>query len=140
MIKTRTIFINHGYSIREIPGKDLMSEKDGRVLLNPYFDGILIYMSEKRAEGDLMITTIRDLLYYQVKTEKIGFEYSGNECKVINYNDCDIQDLSMAVRNADVLVDGNEPKSSISGEERIFWYNIQAHYTVNITVISETEH
>jgi len=134
MIENRAIFINHGYYVRGIPEKDLTSEKDGRVYLNPYFEQILAKMSKKRDDGDLMITTISDLLDYQLKTERISFEYSTNGIKVINNNECDILGLSMAIRHADVIVDGSAPKSRKSGEDMIFWYNIRANDSVNITI------
>jgi hypothetical protein len=133
LIDNQAIFINHGYFVRGIPNVDLTIEKDGRVILNPYFEKILRYMAGKRDEGDLMITTIKDLLDYLIQTERIEFQYSRNgDVEVINNNNSCVRGLAMSARNSDVLVDGKIPASRVHGEDRIFWFDIQAHDTLTL--------
>jgi hypothetical protein len=140
LIDNQSIFINHGYFVRGIPNVDPTTENDGRIILNPYFEEILRYMAGKRDEGDLMITTIKGLLDYLIQTERIEFQYSRNgDVEVINNNNSCVRGLAMSVRNADVLVDGTVPASRVHGEDRIFWFDIQAHDTMTLKLSPVTQ-
>ena len=93
-------------------------------------------MAHKRDNGDLMITTIKDLLAYLIQTENIYFQYfKDGIIKVYNSNNNAIKGLSMAVRHSDVLVDGAIPESRTRGEDRIFWFDVPANDTVIITLL-----
>jgi hypothetical protein len=125
LIKDRGIYINHGYYIRNLPGYDPTASIDGKVLLNPYFEKILEYMAKMRDDGDLYITTVRDLLDYWIMTENISFSYfPDGAIDVYNNNDKPIKGLSLIIKSPDVLVNGVTPKCRKAGDETIFWFDI----------------
>jgi hypothetical protein len=125
LIDDHGIYISHGYYIRNLPGEDVTKEINGRIFLNQYFENILEYMAVKRDSGDLYITTIRDLMDYWIMTERISFRYlPDNVICVYNNNDKPIKGLSLAVKSAEILVNGKKPKQRRAGDDTIFWFDI----------------
>jgi|WetSurSiteA1Bulk_404760.scaffolds.fasta_scaffold03181_3 hypothetical protein len=121
------IFINHGYYVRNREEHNIFSEEDGKIFINPYFDKILGLMAGMRDDGDLFITTIRNLLDYWILIENVSFEYmSDGRINVLNLNNEDIKGLSLAVQAETVLVDDEIPKNKRIGEDTIFWFDIPA--------------
>ncbi len=125
LIKNQGIFINHGYYIRNIQGNDLTYERDGRFIINPYFEKILEYMDLRRDEGDLYISTIKDLIGYWILTENVSFKYKPDG-KIVVWNDNEkpICGLSLIVQSSNVLVNGVIPKFRRIGDDTIFWFDI----------------
>jgi len=127
LVDDRGIFIDHGYYPRIRPGKDVVNEVHGEVLIDPYFDSRLQYMAKLRANGELYITTIRDLLNYWIMIEKITFEYLPNGDIIIqNRNDKIIRGLSIAIYASDILIIGKTPESKIIGTDIVLWFDIEA--------------
>ncbi len=127
LVDDRGIYISHGYYIRNLPGEDVTEDVNGALVLNQYFEKILENMAQMRDEGNLYITTIRDLLDYWILTEKISFSYMPDGIiYVYNNNDKPVKGLSLAVKSSEILVNGSVPEHRMAGDETIFWFDIEA--------------
>jgi len=135
LIQHQGIFINHGYFVRNfLPDKDLIL-RNGKLVTNPNFDKILAKVSQLRSKGDLYVTTIRDLLDYWILLKKVSFEYMPDgSITVINNNDEKISGLSMIARSNQVIVNGEKPMMKKSGDETIFWFNMQPHQEAKVVL------
>jgi hypothetical protein len=92
-------------------------------------------MSEFRDEGELYITTIRELMDYWIRLEKVSFEYLQNGKIIVNNNnDVPIHGLAMAIRAREVSVNGNLPTSKFVGEDLVFWFDIECHGSAIIQI------
>jgi hypothetical protein len=129
------IFINHGYFVRNSQEDGDLSEHNGKLVVNPYFDKILELMARLRDEGDLYITTIRDLLDYWILIGKISFDYMPDGViNITNGNDRPIKGLSLVVHANTVRINGEIPKIRRIGEDTIFWFDIPAKHSVRLQV------
>lgn len=135
LIKDWGVFINHGYFPRIRSGNDVINEVDGKLVIDPYFNQILHTMSEFRDEGELFITTIRELMDYWIRLEKVSFEYlQDGKIIVNNDNDVPIHGLAMAIRAREVSVNGNPPTSKFVGEDLVFWFDIECNSNAIIQI------
>jgi co-chaperonin GroES (HSP10) len=129
------VFINHGYYVRNSSEDGNLIVKNGKLVTNPYFDKILGLMAKMRDDGDLYVTTIRDLLDYWTLTENVSFDYEpGGLIIVNNRNDKPIKGLSLVVGAKDVKVNGQSPKTRKVGDNLIFWFDIDAKQRLNISL------
>lgn len=128
------IFISHGYMVRNLPADGYLNLQNGKLVVNPYFDEILKIMARMRDDGDLYITTVRDLLNYWILTDNIAFEYKPDGIIVKNQNNESIKGFSLVVKADSVLVDGEIPKQRKVDGNLIFWFDINAGQTVRIKV------
>lgn len=129
LLNDRGVFINHGYFIRNRPDKEdgTFTENDMEIKVNPYFDKILEFMAHLRDEGDLCITTVRDLLDYWILVENISFEYRPDgTIYIYNGNKKDVKGLSLIVSSDKVRINGEIPKFKREGDNTIFWFDIPA--------------
>jgi hypothetical protein len=127
------VFINHGYFVRNRKDHNIFSESNGKIVINPFFDKLLEFMAHMRDEGNLCITTIRDLLDYWIKIENISFEYMPDGgINVINLGDEPIKGLSLAVHAKGVLINGEIPSHKQVGEDTIVWFDIPANSNVRL--------
>jgi hypothetical protein len=125
LVSSQSVYINHGYYVRNKPGHDLTSEVNGRIMLNPYFEEILNNMAQMRDDGDLYLTTIRDLLDYWISTENISFRYFPDGTIILtNNNNKPIKGLSMIIRSSNVLADGKVPEFKRVGDDTVFWFDL----------------
>jgi len=129
------VFINHGYYVSNREGHNIFAEIGGKIVINPSFDRILELMAQMRDDGNLYITTIKNLLDYWILTENISFDYlPGGVINVYNLNNEPINGLSLAVHAKTVSVDGIIPASKLTGEDNIFWFDIPANGKVSLKV------
>lgn len=134
LIKHQGIFIDHGYFVRNRSDDKTLKTVDGKLVINPNFDKILSLISDKRSKGDLYITTVRDLLSYWIKLEKVDFQYlPDGSVTIINNNDEAINGLSLVIRGNNVMINGKQPKMKQSGQDIIFWFDLPAHKQVKMT-------
>jgi hypothetical protein len=134
LINHQGIFVDHGYFVRNRSDDRILKNINGKLVINPNFDKILSLIDEGRQKGDLYVTTIRDLLDYWILQENVSFEYlPDGSINVINNNDKTINGLSLVVRGKNVLIDGKTPQMKNSGDDTIFWFNIQPHQQVKMT-------
>ena len=94
----RGFFINHGYYVRNGIHDDILIEKNGELLINPYFDEMLAYMDQLRDEGSLYITTVKDIMNYWLLIENITLDYTPDgSIHIINNNEQPVHGLSLAL-------------------------------------------
>jgi hypothetical protein len=130
------ILINHGYFVRNIYEDGVLSEQNGKIVIDPYFDKTLGLMARMREERNLYTTTVRKLLEYWILCEKISFYYAPDGSVFLsNNNDKAIKGLSLAVHADSVKINGNIPESRRVGENTVFWFDIPAGNCVKITVV-----
>jgi hypothetical protein len=129
------VFISHDYFVRNSPDDGTLIDLKGKLVINPYFDKILGLMAQKRDEGDLYITTIRDLLDYWILIDKVSFDYMPNGVIYVNNgNQQRINGLSLVVNARTIMVNGDIPKFRKTGENTIFWFDIPANKRVSIQI------
>lgn len=133
LIDNRGVLINHEYSVRDIGSKNIINRVDGKLLINPYFDKILGIMADKSDQGELYITTIKDLLDYWISLTHISFEYlPGGEIQVNNNNNSPVKGLSIILNTENVFVDGHIPLMKHLGQEKIIWFDMAANSKVKL--------
>jgi hypothetical protein len=123
------MFINHGYYVRNIADNKILSQKNGELVINPAFDDILSYMDFLRKKGDLLITTVRDIMNYWLLIENISFAFNADgSIEIWNENDTAIKGLSLAIRerNDYIKLDDEVPSSRLCGDDTIIWFDIPA--------------
>lgn len=126
------IFIEHGYYVRD---HDVITEYDGHLRINPYFDELLSYLQDNQEKGTIYNTTVRELLDYWILSENISFTYfPDGTINLFNNNDKGIEGLSLAVRAESVLVDGVKPSSRRYNDDLVFWFDIPAMTSKKITL------
>jgi len=136
LVSQRGIFINHGYYIRNIPYTDMSLEANNCIAINPYFEKMLKYMALQRDNGDLYISTIRDLLQYWILCEKISFEYSHDGTITLsNNNEVPVKGLSLVVSKSDIILTQKEHQSKMVSDETIVWFDIEAKEKVQMRLI-----
>jgi hypothetical protein len=131
------VFINHGYFVRDRIGYEdgTWTDNNGEIKINPYFDKVLEFMAHMRDEGDLCITTVRDLLDYWTLIENISFEYRPDgKIYVYNSNGETVKGLSMAVHADKIRLNNQIPRFKREGEDIIFWFDIPARDHVILQV------
>ena len=134
LINNRSVFLNHGYYVRNKPANDLLNERDGKLIINPYFDKILAEMAKMRNNGDLYVTTIRDLLDYWISLDKIAFEYLPNgDINILNNSNKPVFGLSIAVSSAHAKIVGTPFKIKKVGVDTIIWFDIEANEVLKFT-------
>ncbi|HBE41340.1 MAG TPA: hypothetical protein DDW27_09075 [Bacteroidales bacterium] len=127
LIHHRGIFFNHGYYVRNIDKDDILDNYNGELRINPWFDKILAYMDQRRDDGDLYITTVRDLLNYWRMLENISFDYlPDGAIRIINHNNTDVKGFSIALHASpgDLTVNGEKPFSRKIGDDIIVWFDL----------------
>jgi len=125
------IFINHGYFPRIRNGRDVVNDESGKIIIDPYFDHLLEKMSKMKEEGNLYITTIRDLLGYRILTEKVAYKYlPDSSICICNNNNVPINGLSLAIRAKNAITDSPSQQSKRVGDDIILWFDIPANGNV----------
>ncbi|NOU53269.1 hypothetical protein HN020_00315 [Brevibacillus borstelensis] len=132
LINDRGVFISHAY-IARIPqgkaaGKILKRDQKGALVIQPSFDQLLKKMASLRDQQKLYLTTVRDLMKYWLALEQVRMEYDANgTVRVYNDGPAKISGLSMAVRGAEVYVNGKKPPQKKDQGDLIFWFDLEPH-------------
>ena len=130
LVKDQGIFINHGYYIRNSKKNRVLAYVDGKQVVSPEFDEILAYMDSLRNNGDLWLTTIKEIVDYWVLTESISFKYNNDgTIEISNNNDKAIKGLSLAVRarRENIKLDGDDFLSKEAGDDTVIWFDVPAN-------------
>ena len=136
LIDQRGVFINHGYYIRNIPNTDMTLEVNNSIVINPYFEKLLKYMALQRDDGDLYVTTIREILHYWTLCEKISFEYfHDGTITVSNNNEVPVKGLSLVVSNSDVVMSTKKHNTRTISNETVVWFDIEAKEKIQMRLI-----
>ena len=131
------VFFNHGYYVRNRNDDNILCEKNGVLVINPYFDEVLTYLDSLRDGGDMLLTTVKDLLDYWTLIENITFEYeSDGMVNIYNNNDQPVKGLSLALRTdaRAICIDGKSPSLKQVGEDAIIWFDMPADCKVKLQI------
>lgn len=137
LIEKRGVFYNHGYYVRNDVHDEILTSHEGELRVNPYFDSVLIYLDQKHDEGNLLLTTVRDLLDYRLLIENVVLDYKPDgSIDIINNNHHEVKDLSLAVRinPEDISLRGTEYCYRQVDDDTIIWFNIPAETAVCLTI------
>ena len=137
LIEKRGVFFNHGYFVRNNERDGFLTLNEGELIINPYFDSVLKYMGQKRDEGSLLLTTVRDLLDYRIQVENVVFDYrSDGSIDIVNNNNQDIRGLALAIRSEPefITLTGTKFCSRKVHDDTIIWFDLSAARSVNITI------
>lgn len=136
LVKDWGIFISHGYYVRKEASTVIIEDRNGKLIINPYFDEILRLIAQKRDKGELFSTTVRDLLDYWINLENISFDYlPSGEVNIINKNITPINGLSIVLNTNKVKINGKVPLMKRVGADTIIWFDIKANETMQLKII-----
>ncbi|MEJ8546308.1 hypothetical protein [Brevibacillus borstelensis] len=132
LIRDRGVFISHTYLSRMLKGKTagkfLKQDQKGELVIQPNFDKLLKKMAYLRDQKKLYLTTVRGLMNYWLALEQVRIEYDPNGAiRVYNDGPAKISGLSMAVRSAEVYVNGKKPPQKKDQGDLIFWFDLEPH-------------
>ncbi len=128
LIQNRGVFIDHEYCVRDVGPNNVIINDNGKLTINPYFNKLLAALDMKRNQGELYLTTIKDLMNYWISLKNISFGYlPDNEIKIFNHNTIPVKGLSLVVNAKNILVDGQIPSIKHLSDELIFWFDIPAN-------------
>lgn len=136
LIEKRGVFFNHGYYVRNSEHDEILALHKGELIVNPYFDSILAYMDKKRDNGDLLLTTVRELLDYRLQVENIVLDFKPDgSIDILNNNHQEVRSLALAVRSdpENINLEGAEYHYKQVDDDTIVWFNIPANTAVSIT-------
>ena len=140
LIAEQGFFFNHGYYVRNGIHDDLLVENGGELVINPYFDKMLAYMDQLRDEGNLYITTVKEIMNYWLLIENITMEFnSDGSIQIINNNEQPVQGLSLALHtdlNSVNIIGANYSSRRVDGDA-IVWFDMPAMGRVTIQVGNE---
>ena len=140
LIAKRGVFFNHGYYVRNNSRDGMLTLQDGELIINPYFDEVLKYMDHRRDDGDLLITTVRDLMDYRLQVENIVLDYKPDgSIDIVNNNHQEVRDLALTIRSdpENIKLKGTEFLSRKVKDDTIIWFNLPADTSVNLTIIDK---
>ncbi len=137
LIQKRGVFFNHGYYVRNYEQDEILTLHDGELIINPYFDSVLQYMDQKRDEGNLLLTTVRDLLDYWLQIENIEFDYMPDgSIDIVNNNQNLVSGLALAIRCSpdQISLRGAEYQFRKAEDDTVIWFDLPAEVTVSLII------
>ncbi|CAM3221569.1 hypothetical protein EDM52_06060 [Brevibacillus invocatus] len=130
LIHNRGVFINYTYLARvpssERAGRFMIRNANGEWVIHPAFDQLLKKLSTLRDQGDLYLTTVRDIMNYWIAISQVRMEYAPSGAIWLhNEGKQKISGLSMATQSNEVFVNGKKPLQREVDGERIFWFDLE---------------
>jgi hypothetical protein len=134
LVKEWGVFICHAYPARIQSHSPYYIQKSSEELvINPKFDNILKILAKHRDNGELYLTTIRDIMSYWIKLNNVQFRYLDNgDVQATNNNNDKIEGLSFVASSSKVFVDGKIPSAKTVNGETVFWFDMDPNSTVTI--------
>jgi hypothetical protein len=123
--------------VRNHERDEILTMRNGELVINPYFDDVLAYMDQKREEGNLLMTTVRDLLDYRLQIEKIVLDYKPDgSIDIVNNNQEEVRGLALTIRSGpeSINLKGTEFCVRKFHDDAIIWFNLPAASSVNLTI------
>jgi len=101
--------------------------QDNKVVISPEFDQLLARLAAWRKKGDLYIATVRDLLDYWIKLDKISFDYlpDNETVRILNHNSSVINGLTLAYPRQALYLNGKPLQSRKIENEHLFWFDME---------------
>lgn len=140
LIAKRGVFFNHGYYVRNNSRDGMLTLRDDKLIINPYFDEVLNYMDHRRDDGDLLITTVRDLMDYRLQVDNIVLDYKPDgSIDIVNNNHQGITDLALTIESdpENIILKGTKFSSKKVLNDAIIWFNLPADTSVNLIIIDK---
>jgi hypothetical protein len=134
LMKFHSIYINHVYPAWVDESRNYWTtDSDGHIVAREEFNQVLAKLSSLRDAGRLWPATISQLIDYQESVKRIEYRIlpDGN-VEVENKNNYNIQGISFITTANAVLVNGLTPLYKKSGDELIFWFDLNAGEKVTI--------
>jgi hypothetical protein len=127
-VNSWSVDMNHCYPAWVDPKKGFWTyDSDSTIVAQPGFNATLEKMSALKKEGQLNVTTVEEFLDYQLLMENVGYQVlSDCRVRITNNNAQDIKGLSFATKAKAVLVDRLKPVQKTSGEDLVFWFDLEA--------------
>ncbi|BAH43760.1 hypothetical protein BBR47_27830 [Brevibacillus brevis NBRC 100599] len=130
LIQNRGVFINHTYLARfpskKQGGKFIIRDAQGNWIIHPDFDRLLKRMETLRDQGQLHLTTVREIMDYWLALSQVRMEYAPNGSIILhNRGEHKISSLSMATKASEVYVNGMKPSQKKADGDLIFWFDLE---------------
>jgi len=127
-ISTWSVKFNHCYPAWVDPKKGFWKyNSDSLMIAQDVFNATLKLMSDYRKEGKLNVSSIQDYLDYRIATDSVEYNLlTDGRVKVTNSSEQNINGISFATIASYVLVDRQQPMQKVSGNNIIFWFNLNA--------------
>lgn len=125
-ISNWSVKINHCYPAWVNPKKGFWKfNSDSIIVAQPGFNATLELMANYKDKGKLNVSTIKDFLDYRIATELVEYNIlTDGRIQIVNNSGYDIKGISFATRANFVLVDRLKPYQKQSGDNIIFWFDI----------------
>jgi hypothetical protein len=109
-------------------------DRNGAIVVSQVFDNLLVQLSRIQDEGLLLNTTLREFLGYQEAIEaiKIYPDPKAGGLRAVNTGAA-VKGFAIASGAGDLLVDGRRPKYRQSGNDFIYWFDLDARQSVLLT-------
>ncbi len=123
-----SVKLNHCYPAWVDPKKGFWKfDSDSVIVAQPGFNATLELMANYRDKGELNLTTIQKFLDYRISTESVEYLLlTDGRIKITNKSGRDIKGISFASKANFVVVDRLKPQQKRSGNDIIFWFDINA--------------
>jgi len=137
-VENWAVEMNHCYPAWVDPKKGFWTyNADSIIVAQAGFNKTLERMAVLRDNQQLNVTTVKEFIDYQLLLENIDFQLMPDgRIKIINNNQQDITGLSFATKAKAVLVDRLKPAQKATGDDIIFWFNLEAGASKIIRVIN----
>jgi hypothetical protein len=92
-------------------------------------------MHKFNKDGLLNLTTIRGIMDYWIKLERIEIEYRPleNAARIYNHNSEAFEGVAFVCKETEIFVNGQRPRLKRVDEEIIFWFDIEAQTYTTIS-------
>jgi len=137
-VENWAVEMNHCYPAWVDPKKGFWTfNADSIIVAQAGFNKTLERMAVLRDNQQLNVTTVKEFIDYQLLLENIDFQLMPDgKIKITNYNQQDVNGLSFATKAKAVLVDRLKPAQKATGDDLIFWFDIEAGASKIIRVIN----
>jgi len=136
-IENRSVEINHCYPAWTDPKKGFwVYGNDSTIVAAEGFNKILKLMSDLRKARKLNVCTIGDFMDYRLATENVEYLIlTDGRIQISNNSGRLIEGLSFATKARFVLVDRQRPNQKNTGDDLIFWFDIEVGESKIIRVV-----
>jgi hypothetical protein len=135
LVNSRGTYIVHSYPARADSTTGFYDYSDSEITANRSFNEMLARLSDYRKAGKIRLCTIKDMLAYRTSLDNISYEFTGNGIvRLHNDGRAPIYGLSFSVPASEVKSSKKEMKQKRSGDDVIFWMDIEAGETIDLLI------
>lgn len=135
LVRNRSVYIIHAYPAWVHEHKGFWRfDGEGKIVAPGAFNRALERMAAMREQHSLLPATISRMLRYQEGIQQVRYTIlEQGRITLTNSGDKAIEGLSLAVEAEGVKVNGLKPKAKQSGKDLIFWFDLGAGESCEIT-------